>query len=177
VKPPGLDIEWFQVGTWFLMLTWLLLGTKKALVSALGTRREPMTPEPMAREPMTRRPIGLEHTETRCGAKEVLDRVGDKWSLYTIAMLDLGTTRFSDLKRGIEGISQRMLTVTLRGLERDGLITRTQYPTVPVKVEYALTPAGRTLVEAVMPIIAWAEANHGAVDAARAAYDARREAG
>src|SRR4051812_19213775 len=100
--PPGLDSRWFRVGTWFLMLTWLRVGTKKALVPALGTRREPMT-----REPMTREPVGLERTEVRCGAREVLDRVGDKWSLYTIAMLDRGTTRFSDLKRGIEGISQR----------------------------------------------------------------------
>src|SRR6266511_1112328 len=71
-----------------------------------------------------------------CRAREVLGRIGDKWSLYVIHLLGGGTRRFSDLRRMIDGISQRMLTVTLRGLERDGLVTRTVYPTVPPRVDY-----------------------------------------
>jgi DNA-binding HxlR family transcriptional regulator len=110
-----------------------------------------------------------------CRAREILDRVGDKWSLYAIALLGGGTRRFTELKRGIDGISQRMLTVTLRGLERDGIVTRTQYPVVPVRVEYALTPMGRTLLDAVHPLITWTEGHLADIDAARAAYDARAD--
>lgn len=72
--------------------------------------------------------------------REILDRIGDKWSLYIIATLRSGTRRFNELRREIEGISQRMLTLTLRGLERDGLITRTMFPTIPPRVDYELTP-------------------------------------
>jgi DNA-binding HxlR family transcriptional regulator len=93
----------------------------------------------------------VEETLPGCRAREILDRVGDKWSLYAIALLGGGTRRFTELKRGIDGISQRMLTVTLRGLERDGIVTRTQYPVVPVRVEYALTPMGRTLLARCTP--------------------------
>jgi DNA-binding HxlR family transcriptional regulator len=74
---------------------------------------------------------GHKHTPERCEAREILDRIGDKWSLYVVSMLEPGPLRFSQLKRTIPGISQRMLTLTLRGLERDGLVTRTVYPTVP----------------------------------------------
>ena len=115
----------------------------------------------------------VEETLPGCRAREILDRVGDKWSLYAIAMLGGGTRRFTELKRGIDGISQRMLTVTLRGLERDGIVTRTQYPVVPVRVEYALTPMGRTLLDAVHPLITWTEGHLADIDAARARYDAR----
>jgi DNA-binding HxlR family transcriptional regulator len=115
----------------------------------------------------------VEETLPGCRAREILDRVGDKWSLYAIALLGGGTRRFTELKRGIDGISQRMLTVTLRGLERDGIVTRTQYPVVPVRVEYALTPMGRTLLDAVHPLITWTEGHLADIDAARAAYDAR----
>src|SRR5579863_2486469 len=83
-----------------------------------------------------------------CRASEVLGRVGDKWSLQVIFSLGDGARRFTDLKRGIDGISQRMLTVTLRGLERDGIVTRTMYPVMPPRVDYALTPMGRTLRDA-----------------------------
>jgi DNA-binding HxlR family transcriptional regulator len=117
----------------------------------------------------------VEETLPGCRAREILDRVGDKWSLYAIAMLGGGTRRFTELKRGIDGISQRMLTVTLRGLERDGIVTRTQYPVVPVRVEYALTPMGRTLLDAVHPLITWTEGHLADIDAARAAYDARAD--
>jgi DNA-binding HxlR family transcriptional regulator len=108
-----------------------------------------------------------------CRVREVLDRVGDKWSLYVIEMLGGGTRRFSDLRRMIDGISQRMLTVTLRGLERDGLVTRTVHPTVPPRVEYALTPMGRTLLATTCTLLHWANDHLPEIDAARAAYDRR----
>ena len=88
--------------------------------------------------------------------RQILDRIGDKWSLYIIATLNDGSRRFNELKREIEGISQRMLTLSLRGLERDGLVTRTVFPTIPPRVDYALTPLGATLL-AVMALVRWAE--------------------
>jgi DNA-binding HxlR family transcriptional regulator len=110
---------------------------------------------------------------SNCRAREVLDRVGDKWSLYVIHLLGGGRRRFSDLRRMIDGISQRMLTVTLRGLERDGLVTRTVYPTVPPRVDYALTPMGRTLLDSACALIDWADRHLPEIDAARTAYDRR----
>ncbi|HEY1919091.1 MAG TPA: helix-turn-helix domain-containing protein [Streptosporangiaceae bacterium] len=112
-----------------------------------------------------------------CEASEVLGRVGDKWSLQVIFSLGEGTRRFTDLKRGIVGISQRMLTVTLRGLERDGIITRTMYPVMPPRVDYALTPMGRTLGDAAATMIGWAHEHLDEIEAARAAYDARTQSG
>jgi Predicted transcriptional regulators len=110
-----------------------------------------------------------------CGARGILDRVGDKWSLYVVSRLGEGTKRFTELKRGVDGISQRMLTVTLRGLERDGIISRTMYPVMPPHVEYALTDMGRTLLDSVRALIVWAETHLDETAAARAAYDARME--
>src|ERR1700704_133052 len=99
----------------------------------------------MAKKANTRSPE-LEYTPTNCHAREILARVGDKWSVYVIHVLgDAGTLRFNELRGEVEGISQRMLTVTLRGLERDGLVARTIYPEVPPRVEYALTRLGATL--------------------------------
>jgi DNA-binding HxlR family transcriptional regulator len=112
-----------------------------------------------------------------CRASEVLGRVGDKWSLQVIFCLGGGTRRFTDLKRAIEGISQRMLTVTLRGLERDGIVTRTMYRVMPPRVDYALTPMGDTLLDAAGTLVRWAHAHLDEIDAARAAYDAREQAG
>ena len=108
-----------------------------------------------------------------CRASEVLARVGDKWSLQVIFCLSNGTQRFTDLKRGIAGISQRMLTVTLRGLERDGIVTRTVHPVIPPRVDYELTPMGRTLLDTIGQLLAWADSHLPAIDAARAAYDTR----
>lgn len=112
-----------------------------------------------------------------CTVREVLDRVGDKWSVYVIHLLGGGTKRFGELKREIDGISQRMLTVTLRGLERDGLVTRTVYPEVPPRVEYALTPLGETLLTTVCGLLTWAEEHRPDIDDARVRYDEREEAG
>src|SRR5580692_10729336 len=97
------------------------------------------------------------HNPDRCLAtREVLNRVGDKWSVLIVGMLGDGPRRFNDLRRSIEGISQRMLTLTLRGLERDGLVKRTLFPTIPPRVDYELTELGRSLWEAVKPLGAWA---------------------
>ena len=120
------------------------------------------------------RPSDLEHTPANCHAREMLARVGDKWSVYVIHVLgDAGTLRFNELRGRVAGISQRMLTVTLRGMERDGLVTRTVYPEVPPRMEYALTRLGRTLRQLVRGLVDWSGAHLTEVDAARAAYDAR----
>jgi DNA-binding HxlR family transcriptional regulator len=111
-----------------------------------------------------------------CEVRQILDRVADKWSLLAIALLEGRTLRFNELRREIDGISQRMLTVTLRQLERDGLVTRTVYPVVPPRVEYALTPLGQTLHSTIQALVTWTETHQDEVAAARAAYDARVEA-
>ena len=119
-------------------------------------------------------PAEIEHTPANCRAREMLVRVADKWSMYVIHVLaDAGTVRFSELRRRVDGVSQRMLTVPLRGLERDGLVRRTMHPEVPPRVEYSLTPLGATLREIVRELIAWSGAHLAEVDAARARYDAR----
>ncbi|MDN3027090.1 helix-turn-helix domain-containing protein [Streptomyces sp. S.PB5] len=92
--------------------------------------------------------------------RQVLDRVGDKWSLLVIATLEAGPLRYTDLQRDIPGISQRMLTLTLRQLQQDGLVTRTAYAEVPPRVEYALTPLSRSLNEIVKQLIGWAADHH-----------------
>lgn len=104
--------------------------------------------------------------------REILDLVGDKWSLYIIATLKDGPVRFNELRRQIDGISQRMLTITLRGLERDGLVKRTLFPTVPPRVEYELTEVGQTLLAPVMALVTWARINQENIEEARVRYDA-----
>src|SRR3954447_24317619 len=127
----------------------------------------------MAKKALTR-PAELEHTPANCHAREILARVGDKWSVYVIHVLgDAGTLRFNELRSRVDGISQRMLTVTLRGMERDGLILRKIYPEVPPRVEYSLTPLGATHRQLVRRLVDWSGAHLAEVDAARAAYDAR----
>jgi DNA-binding HxlR family transcriptional regulator len=108
-----------------------------------------------------------------CRPSEVLDIVGDKWSLLVVRNLKDGPRRFTELKRGIDGISQRMLTVTLRSLERDGLLTRTVHNVMPPHVSYQLTAMGLTLREATAPLLEWSIAHLAQIDAARADYDAR----
>ncbi|WP_322084449.1 helix-turn-helix domain-containing protein [Burkholderia sp. BCC1972] len=107
--------------------------------------------------------------------REILDRIGDKWSLYIIASLAQETRRFNELRRGIDGISQRMLTLTLRGLERDGLILRTMYPTIPPRVDYELTELGRTLLGPVMALVNWANDNQIAITEAHRRFDETAE--
>ena len=111
---------------------------------------------------------------SECQARGVLQRVGDKWSVQVIDLLGQDTKRFTELHRSIDGITARMLTVTLRGLERDGIVTRTIHAVIPPRVDYALTPMGRTLLDTIGQLITWADDHLSEIEAARAAYDAKR---
>lgn len=106
-----------------------------------------------------------------CGIRDVLDRVGDAWSVLVVVELASGTRRFRELQRAIEGISQRMLTLTLRRLERDGLVERTVFPTVPAQVTYTLTGSGRSLTHLVKALADWSIEQRPAIAAARQSYD------
>lgn len=113
--------------------------------------------------------------ESGCRAtREILERIGDKWTLYVLGALRDGPRRFNELRREVNGISQRMLTLTLRGLERDGLVTRTVFPSIPPRVDYGLTELGRTLLEPVAVLIHWANSSRPAIEAARAHFDTGR---
>lgn len=112
--------------------------------------------------------------EGTCPIREVLDRVGDTWSMLVIGNLQERPVRFNALRRSIEGISQRMLTVTLRSLERDGLVRRTVRPSNPPEVEYSLTELGHSIAAPVAELAAWAVRNRAAMRAARQAFDAAR---
>jgi DNA-binding HxlR family transcriptional regulator len=112
-------------------------------------------------------------TREDCEVRQILDRIADKWSLLVIALLDCQSLRFTELRREIDGVSQRMLSVTLRHLERDGLVSRTVHPVVPPRVDYALTPLGRTLHQTIKSLVTWTEEHQKEIAAARAAYDAR----
>lgn len=106
-----------------------------------------------------------------CPARMVLERLADKWALLIVGLLRIGPLRFNQLRREIEGVSQKALSQTLKKLERDGLLSRKAFPTVPVTVEYALTPLGKTLSEAVEPLARWAEENIEDVLLAQSDYD------
>jgi DNA-binding HxlR family transcriptional regulator len=110
-----------------------------------------------------------------CRVRSVLDRIGDKWAIYVVDRLGGGPRRFSELLRGIDGITARMLTVTLRGLERDGILTRTAHAAVPPRVDYALTPLGETLRSAIGQLVCWADTHLPEIEAAQAAYDGRSD--
>lgn len=108
----------------------------------------------------------------RCPVRDVLDRIGGKWTVLILAALALGTQRFSSLNRAIPDISKRMLTQSLRDLERDGLIARQVYPTKPPSVEYRLTPLGESVMVPLSALSAWAEESHAAINEARTRFDA-----
>ncbi|WP_324645641.1 helix-turn-helix domain-containing protein [Acinetobacter sp. MD2] len=115
-------------------------------------------------------------TEDECRAtREILDRIADKWTLYVIGSLHNGPKRFNELRREINGVSQRMLTLTLRGLERDGLITRTIFPCIPPRVDYELTKLGFTLLEPVAVLIKWVEKNRPMIQSARLCFDENKD--
>ena len=121
-------------------------------------------------------PSGSAGAPSACRARAVLQRVGDKWSMYVIGLLGQGTKRFSELHRSVDGITARMLTVTLRGLERDGIVTRTIHPVIPPRVEYDLTPMGLTLLDTIGQLVTWADYHLPEISAAQAAYDAKHPA-
>ena len=111
-----------------------------------------------------------------CPVREILDRIGDKWSVLVISNLAGETLRFNALKQRITGISQRMLTETVRKLERNGMLSRTIYPTIPPRVEYALTPLGQTFVDPIHTLVQWADSHSREILAARRAYDVEQNA-
>lgn len=108
-----------------------------------------------------------------CEIRDLLDRLADKWSLLVVELLGEGQRRFGELQRAIEGISQRMLTLTLRHLERDGLVVRTVHPVVPPRVDYELTPLGRSLLAIIDPLVSWTREHRQEITDARIAYDSR----
>lgn len=108
-----------------------------------------------------------------CPSRRLLDRIGDRWTVLIVGALDAGPTRFSALAEKVEGISQKMLTQTLRSLESDGFVTRTVYPVVPPRVEYELTPLGRSLQEPLRALEEWAVANMSEVADSQLAYGSR----
>ena len=110
-----------------------------------------------------------------CPTRQVLNRIADKWTVLVVGSLAQDTKRFSELKKEITGISQKMLTQTLRGMQRDGLITRKVYPTVPPKVEYTLTELGMSLISMISDIRDWAEGNIETVSQAQQSYDQRQQ--
>jgi len=107
-----------------------------------------------------------------CPTRQVINRIGDRWSLLVLYALDGRTLRFSELRRTVDGVSQKMLTQTLRFLERDGLVSRTIYASVPPRVEYCLTPLGASLSERIAAIRSWAYAHMDDIEAARSQFDA-----
>lgn len=111
--------------------------------------------------------------DVNCPTRQVLDRIGDKWGMLILLLLAEKPHRFNELRRNIEGLSQKMLSQTLKALERDGLVSRKAFATVPVTVEYSITALGRTLTATVDALRLWAESNIGAVQAAQRRYDAR----
>lgn len=119
---------------------------------------------------------GHMHLTGDCRAvSEVLARVGDKWTVLVVNLMGSGPKRFSEIKREVGGISQRMLTLTLRALERDGLVTRTVTPSIPPRVDYALTELGRSLLAPVQALGAWALSNRALIEQARRRFDAAIE--
>lgn len=120
---------------------------------------------------------GIKHETEYCRATaDLLARIGDKWTVYVVGLLQNGPMRFNEIRRTIGGISQRMLTLTLRGLERDGLVTRTVYPTIPPRVDYELTELGRTLIATLTGLAEWANSNGAAVERAQRNFDAKANA-
>jgi DNA-binding HxlR family transcriptional regulator len=120
-------------------------------------------------------PSSLHLPEDCRAVSEVLARVGDKWTVLVVGELGKGSKRFNEIRRALGSISQRMLTLTLRGLERDGLVTRSVFATIPPRVDYELTPLGRSLLEPVSGLGLWARQNRAAIEKARQRFDAEAQ--
>lgn len=127
----------------------------------------------MAKTKLKLVPDNLAHEgEASCKAlAQILDRIGDKWTIMVVGVLSHGPMRFNALQREIPGVSHRMLTMTLRGLERDGLVKRTAFATIPPRVDYELTPVGQSLTEPLRALAGWARGQQAGIEAARAAFD------
>lgn len=146
--------------------------------TAVATAATPVTPAPRA-TPTAASALGACFVDaqrqlfdpTRCPVRDVLSRVGDKWSTLLLMALAVEPRRFGALHRAVPDISKRMLTQTLRALERDGLLTRRVFPTAPPSVEYRLSPLGESLLEPLAALVAWADGTHDQVRQARAAFD------
>jgi len=122
--------------------------------------------------------VTASHTQADCrGVSEILGRVGDKWTIQVVVALYLGSLRFNGIKRQVGGISQQMLTRTLKTLERDGMVERTVRPSTPPQVEYTLTPLGHSLSETVRQLADWAATHHRQIEENRLGYDSRRPQG
>jgi DNA-binding HxlR family transcriptional regulator len=126
---------------------------------------------PQVKAPIPEGPCG----DDDCGIRDVLDRLGDKWTVLVVVELAKGMRRFRELERAIPGISQRMLTLTTKRLWRDGLVERTVHPTIPPQVEYRLTPLGRSLSGVITGLADWSRDHKDAIAAARAGWDAEQE--
>jgi DNA-binding HxlR family transcriptional regulator len=114
------------------------------------------------------------HNRAECRVlTDVLSRIGDKWTVMVVGVLSHGPLRYNQIFRQVEGVSQRMLTLTLKGLERDGLVKRTMYPTIPPRVDYELTERGRTLIVPLQALWTWASANQPAIEDSRRQFDLR----
>ena len=125
-----------------------------------------------AREEAKLREAGTTEAREDCRSlAQIIDRIGDKWTVMVVGHLSEGTRRFNELMRLIPGVSHRMLTLTLRGLERDGLVRRTAYPTIPPRVEYTLTPLGAALTGPLSILAEWARLNRAEIERARERYD------
>jgi DNA-binding HxlR family transcriptional regulator len=111
--------------------------------------------------------------QMRAPVRDVLERIGDKWSVIVVCRLDDGPRRFNELRRLTDGITQRMLSLTLRRLERDGLVARTVFPTVPPQVEYELTDRGRSLHDVLRGLVDWTDVNLEGIEDSRTEYDSR----
>jgi DNA-binding HxlR family transcriptional regulator len=122
-------------------------------------------------------PSNLEVAEDCRAVSEVLARIGDKWTVLVVSALGEGPKRFNELRRALGSISQRMLTLTVRGLERDGLVTRTVFPTIPPRVDYELTKLGHSLLEPVSRLGLWARQNRSAIEVARRRFDNKERGG
>ena len=140
------------------------MGQGEAAVTSLAPRKGAGAPSAV--------PQPLEPFEEQCPVRDVLDRIGDKWSMLVIGTLAPGPHRFSAVRRAIPDISKRMLTQTFRELERDGLIARQVFPTKPPSVEYRLTPVGTTILEPLAALVRWADHHHPTIKEARSAFDA-----
>jgi DNA-binding HxlR family transcriptional regulator len=120
---------------------------------------------------------GQPHHDGDCSAvTDILSTIGDKWTVLVVVTLARGSLRFNEIRREVEGISQRMLTLTLRGLERDGLVTRTVFPTVPPRVDYALTELGKTLIQPITAVASWAIEHRYEVADSRVNFDSAKAA-